>query len=127
MGGRGDAWFWDSPGRHRIGRATIRRILTKTYLVLVGCPHVLDDFLTLGLGNSTSFRQDLRKDGVDLTRHMRGIATNVEISLVGQQFADLLRSLLESVLNVDLLGALSGERSDDLKLVTKSLLVILKR
>lgn len=96
------------------------------YLVLVRRPHVLHNLLTLGLGHPTSLGNDLRQNSVDLTSHVCCITTNVEIGFLGKQVADLLGSLLESVLHINLLGALSRKGGDQLEFVTESLLVFLE-
>jgi hypothetical protein len=45
---------------------------------------------------------------------------------LSKELADLLGSLLKSMLDIDLLGALSRKGGDKLKLVAKSLLVFLE-
>lgn len=78
----------------------------STYLVLVCCPHVLDNLFTLGLGHPTALGDDLCEHGVDLAGHVRGVTADIEVSLLREQIADLLGSLLETMLNVYLLGRL---------------------
>lgn len=76
-----------------------------TYLVLVCCAHILHNLLTLGLGNTTALGNNLSENSIDLTSHVRGIATDIEKGLLLEELGNLLRMLLETVLNVNLLLA----------------------
>ena len=93
-----------------------------TYLVLVRRPHVLDNLLSLGLGNAPLLRNDVTQDSVDLARHVGGVTADVEVGLLLEKLVDLLGPFLETVLDVDLLGTLAGEGGDELKVVAKDLL-----
>lgn len=96
------------------------------YLVLVGCPHVLYNLLGLGLGDAALLGQYLCQDCVDFAGHVCGIAAHVDVCLLGQEVIDLLCHFLETMLDVNLLGALSREGGDELELVTKVLLILLR-
>jgi hypothetical protein len=52
-------------------------------------------------------RQDPTYRGIDLASHVGGITADVDVSLLLQELVDLLAALLEPVLDVDLLGAVS--------------------
>lgn len=97
------------------------------YLVLVCRPHVLDDFLGLGLRNATLLRYYLSQDRVDLASHVGRITADVDVSLLGQELVDLLSPLLQAVLDVDFFGTLSRKSGDKLELVAKNLLVFLNK
>lgn len=60
---------------------------------------------------------DLGKDSVDLTGHVCRITADIKVSLLLQEFVDLLSTLFKPVLDVDLLRALTREGGDELKLV----------
>jgi hypothetical protein len=92
---------------------------------LVRRPHVLHNLLALGLGDSTCLSNNLSKDSVDLASHVCCITTNIEVCLLSKELADLLGSLLKSVLDINLLGSLSRKGGDELELIAKSLLVFL--
>lgn len=103
-----------------------KREARGTYLVLIRRPHVLDDLLALGLWDAPLLGNDLAEDGVDLARHVGGVAADVDVGLLLEQLVDVLGSLLEAVLDVDLLGSLAGEGIDHLKLVAENLLGLLQ-
>lgn len=97
----------------------------ETYLVLICCPHILDNLLRLGLGHATALGNDLGQDIVDFAGHVGSVAADVEEGLLGEQLANLGGSLLKAVLYIDLLGGLARKGSDQLELVAKGLLVLL--
>jgi hypothetical protein len=97
----------------------------ETYLVLIGSPHILDNLLRLGFGDAPALGNDLSQNIVDFAGHVGSVAADVEEGLLGEQLADLGGSLLEAVLDVDLLGSLAGKGSDQFELVAKSLFVLL--
>lgn len=76
-------------------------------LVSVAGTHRLDDLLALGLGDASLLRNDLTKDGVDLTSHVRCVTADVKVRLLQQQVVDLGCTLPETVLYVDLVWTLS--------------------
>jgi hypothetical protein len=76
-------------------------------LVLIRGPHILDDLFSLCFRDPTVFGQDLSQHRVDFARHVGSVTTNVEIRLLLQEFVDLPTSLLETVLDVNLLCAFS--------------------
>jgi len=98
---------------------------SKTYLVLVRGPHVLDHLLGLGFWDAALLRNDLAKHRVDFTGHVGGVTTDVEVRLLLEKLVDLLRSFLQPVLDVDLLGAVAGEGGDELKVVAEDFLSFL--
>jgi hypothetical protein len=51
--------------------------------------------------------QDAADGGIDLASHVRGITADIDVSLLLQELVDLLAALLEPVLDIDLLGAVS--------------------
>lgn len=69
---------------------------------------------------------DLAQDGVDLARHVGSVAADVEVGLLLEKLVDLLGPFLETVLDVDLLGALAGEGGDELEVVAEDLLGFLE-
>jgi hypothetical protein len=81
--------------------------LGNPYLVLVCGPHVFDNLLSLGFWNATVLSQDAADGGIDLTSHVSGITADIDVSLLLQKIVDLFAALLEPVLDVDLLGAVS--------------------
>lgn len=68
---------------------------------------------------------DSGQDGVDLARHVRGIAADVEVGFLLEELVDELGVLLEAVLDVDLFGAVAGEGGDELEVVAEGFLVLL--
>lgn len=101
--------------------------MPKTYLVLVGSPHLLDNFLRLGLWDAPFPSNDLDQDSVDLARHMGSVATDIEVRLLFQKLVDLFGALLQSVLDIDLLGIFARECRHELKFVAQILLGFLQR
>jgi hypothetical protein len=77
------------------------------YLVLICGSHVLDDLFGLCFCDTAVFGQDLSQNGVDFTSHVGGVATDVEVGLLLNEFVNLLAALLETVLDVNLLGTFS--------------------
>lgn len=69
---------------------------------------------------------DTAHDGIHFASHISSITAHVEVTLLLEQFVDLSRILLQPVLNVNLLWALTGKRSDELKVVAQILLVLLE-
>ena len=96
-----------------------------THLVLVGCPHILDDLLALSFRKTALLRDDLSENSVDLASHVGSVTANVEVSLLLQKLVDLLGALLETVLDIDLLGALTRESGHELEVITENLLGLL--
>lgn len=77
------------------------------YLVLICGPHVLDNLLGLLFSDAAVLGQDLAQDGIDFACHVGSVAADIEVSLLLQKFVDLLAPVLETVLDVDLLGTFS--------------------
>lgn len=87
---------------------------------------MLDHLLALFGGEATLFSNDVAKGQVDLAGHVSGITTDVEVGLLLQQVANQLGVLLQTVLDVDLLGTLTREGGDNLEGITHLFLVGLK-
>lgn len=68
---------------------------------------------------------DLCQDSVDLTGHVRGITTDVEVGLLLEELVDLFALLLEEMLHIDLVWPLPRERGVHHELVTHGLLILL--
>ena len=83
------------------------RLRPDIFLVLIRCPHSLDDLLALCLGDVPVLRDNLAKKCVDFASHVRCVTADVEVCLLLEQLVDLLAVLLQLVLNVDLLGTVS--------------------
>lgn len=66
---------------------------------------------------------DVAEHQVDLPGHVGRVTADVEVGLLLEQLADKLGVFLQTVLDVDLLGALAREGGDDLQRVTKLILV----
>jgi hypothetical protein len=92
------------------------------FLVHVATPHVLHYFLTLVEINSPLFGDNLAKEGIDFTCHVRGITTHVEVSLLLEEIVDKLGIFFQTMLNVDLLRCLARESGENSKRVAESLL-----
>lgn len=84
---------------------------------------MLDHLLTLLGGITTLLSNDVTKNQVDLPGHVGCITTDVEVGLLLEKLAHKRGVLLEAVLDVNLLGTLTRESSDDLQLVTELILV----
>jgi hypothetical protein len=78
-----------------------------TYLVLIRCPHILKDVLGSGVVNASLLGQDFLHNGVNFASHIRCVTTDIEIGFLLQEFVNLLGPLLQLLLYVDFLGALS--------------------
>jgi len=70
---------------------------------------------------------DATHDRVDLTGHVGSITADVKVSLLLKQSVDLCCVLLEPVLDVNLLITFTRECSNELEVVAKILLVLLRR
>jgi hypothetical protein len=90
---------------------------------LIRTPHTLDNLLSLRLWNAALLGHDLRKDGVDLARHVRGITADVEIGFLQEQLVDFFGVLLEPVLHVDFLWAFAGEGCDEGEFIAQGFFV----
>ena len=97
-----------------------------TYLVLIRAPHRLHDILSLLLADPAVLSNDLRQDRIDLARHVRRIAADVEIRLLRKELVDLLRVLLQPVLDIYLFGPVAREGRDEFEVIAKSFLVLLQ-
>src|SRR5579871_6432108 len=100
--------------------------MTYILLILVGSSHCLYNFLTLDLGKTTLFSDNLSDQGIDLTSHVRCITTNIKVSLFFQQFVDLRGMLFHLVLYIDFIRSFPRECNVQFKFVAKILFVILK-
>lgn len=109
---------WATTSTHKI-------IKCITYLVLIRAPHRLHDFLSLLLGNATVLGDNGRQDRIDLARHVRRVAADVEVGFLLEELVDELGILLEAVLDVDLFGAVTREGGNDLEVVAEGFLVLL--
>jgi len=69
----------------------------------------------------------LDKPGVHFTGHVGSITAHVNVGLLEKKIIDLLRSLLESVLYVDLLRSVSRKGCDQFELVSEDLLAFLEK
>lgn len=76
-------------------------------MVLICGSHVLDYLFSLCFCNAPVFGQDLGQDCVDLASHVSSVTADVEVSLLLQELVDLLATLLQPVLDVNLLSLLS--------------------
>lgn len=84
---------------------------------------MLDHLLALLRRHAPLLGDDVAEHQANLPGHVGGIAAHVEVGLLLEQVADKLSILLQSVLDVDLLGALTREGGDDLQGVAKLVLV----
>ncbi len=90
---------------------------------MIRTPHTLDNLLSLRLWNATLLGYDLRKHGVNLARHVRGVTADVEIGFLQEQLVDFFGVLLEPVLHVDFLGSFAGEGGDEGEFVPEGFFV----
>jgi len=60
-----------------------------------------------------------------LAGHVGGVATDVDVRLLEEEFVDLLGSFTKAVLYVNLLGSVSRKGGDEFELVSEDLLVLL--
>lgn len=81
----------------------------NVFLVYTTTPHTLHSLFSLLWIHSSLRSDNLSKDVVDLTSHIRGVTADVEVSFLLEEFVDHLAIILEKVLDVDLVGLLSGE------------------
>ena len=70
-------------------------------------------------------RHDFPEDGVYFSSHIGGVTADVEVSLLQEELVDFFGVLLQSVLDVDFVGALAGEGCDKGEFVAKDLFVFL--
>jgi hypothetical protein len=82
-------------------------------------PHALDDPLGLLLIHTTLLSNNLGQHFVHLARHVRRIATHVEIALLLQQVVDKFGVLLDKMLDVDFLAGFAREGVEDCEFVTE--------
>ena len=82
-------------------------------LVLIAAAHRLDDLLAFLGRESTLLGDDLAEHDVDFARHVCRVSADVEIGLLEEQLVDLGGALLESVLDVFLLGLFAREGCDE--------------
>jgi hypothetical protein len=82
-------------------------------------PHALDNPLGLLLIHTTLLSNNLGQHLVHLTRHVRRIATHVEIALLLQQVVDKFGVLLDKMLDIDLLAGFAREGVEDCEFVTE--------
>lgn len=87
---------------------------------------MLDHLLALLRGHAPLLGDDVAEHQVDFAGHVGRVTADVEVGLLLEQLADKLGVLLQTVLDVDLLGPLAREGGDDLQRVTKLILVGLK-
>ena len=86
---------------------------------------MLDHLLAPFRAETTVFGDDLTQDQVDLPGHVSCISTDVEVCLVLEEIADEGCLFAQPVLDIDLLGAFTGEGRDDLERITKFFLEVL--
>lgn len=86
-------------------------------------PHVFDKFFRLLRGDATLFSQDLAKNSVDLTSHVSGVSTDVEIGLFLQKIVDNVCILAQAMLDIDLLRAFTRKCSEELERISELFLV----
>ncbi len=84
-------------------------------LILIRRPHPLHNLLSLLLAHTPLLRDNRAHHIIDLTRHVRRVAADVQVRLLLEQLVDLVRALLQPVLNVDFVGAVAGEGGDELE------------
>lgn len=96
-----------------------------TYLVLIGRSHALHDLLSLRLGNTSLLSHDLAQNSVDFAGHVGCVTTDVEVGFLQEQLVDFFGVLLQSVLNIYLLGTFAGEGGDEGKFVAEGFFVFL--
>jgi hypothetical protein len=101
----------------------VRGYFRKSYLILICTPHTLHNFLRLRLRDSPLLSHNLRKHRVHLSCHVRSITTHVEIGFLEEQLIDFFGVLLESVLDVDFLGAFAREGGDEGEFVAEGFFV----
>lgn len=68
---------------------------------------------------------DRCQDCINLARHVRCVAADVEVGFLLEELVDELGVLLEAVLDVDLFGAVAREGGDELEVVAEGFLVLL--
>lgn len=80
---------------------------------------MLDHLLAPFRAEATVFGDDLTQDKVDFPGHVSCISTDVEVCLLLEEIADEGRMFAQPVLDIDFLGAFTGEGGDDLQGITK--------
>lgn len=88
---------------------------------------MFDHLLALRRGHTPLLGDDMTEHQVDLSGHVGRITANVEVGLLLEQVADKLGVLLQTMLDINLFGALAREGGDDFQRVTELILIGLEK
>lgn len=115
-----------APVQHSFGSlahhpSTLVGSVSRPNILLINphTPHALDDPLGLLLIHTTLLSNNLGQHLVHLARHMRRVATHVEIALLLQQVVDKFGVLLDKMLDVDFLAGFPREGVEDCEFVAE--------
>jgi hypothetical protein len=76
-------------------------------LVLIRCPHSLDNFVTFRYWDAPLLSDDLSEESIHFTCHTRGITADVKVCLLFEELVDFGGGFLKLVLDVDLAWSLA--------------------